>query len=273
MTKTCVERVQSIEHINVYRAIVAAITAELTEVGGTTGAYYMTSFPDPVEYAAKIDTFAARFGDGPVNIAEATELLGPNSGQDRRNMSALYNGLRADLNMALKELDRYWEGDAADQFVGSYMSGLCRHLDDLAAACEEQNEAGIDISDRIVEAQADLVNIVREMVRTVITYATLGPAVEAIGLGGTTLIAGGAAAITVETAGIGAVIIAATVTGTIIYQLVEYHKSMTTMISKFNSELGSKLTHAVNGIEFRSLDLHVDGNASKVGWRASDGIV
>ena len=272
MTKSCVERIQDIENINVYRAIVAAITTEATWVGGTTGAYYMSSFPDPVEYAAKIDVFAAKFGDGPVNIEEAAKLLGPNSGQDYSSMAATYDLLKDDLNNALRELDKYWEGDAADQFIGPYMSDLGKHLGDLADACDEQKNVSTRIWERITKAQGGLVETVKEMVRTVVTYATLGPAIETVGIAGTAAMASGAAAITVETAGIGAIIIAATVSGAIIYKLVDYHNSMSAVISDFNTDLGSELMHALEGIQFRDLRRHVDGYASKAGWLPSEGV-
>jgi hypothetical protein len=139
MTMTCAKRIEEIQKLEVYRAVVSGITGWGTAINVPSAPAYMsTEFPDPVTYGARIDMSGAKWGDGPVNLEEAAASLGPNSGDDSNSLAGIYaDVIGRDLDKALAGLDASWKGEAADEFIGHYMRDLLKHLQNLAGTCEK----------------------------------------------------------------------------------------------------------------------------------------
>ena len=261
MEKTCQQRVEAIEHIDKYRAIVAAIAGAYGSIHGAANGAIMANrhFPDPILYGARVE-------GSPSKIAKNAERLGPNPGDDRVSMAAQYEGsIKRQLDSALAELDRHWEGSAADTFLTEYMAELRKHLQNLADACAAQKVAADNIELRVKQGHDEVVGAITEMVGEIVTMATLGSVGEGLGVAGGA-IASAAGTVSVSTLGAGAILLTAAMAAAITARLVVHHGNIRSKIDSLNTALSVERTNELEAIVRQKLQQTVGRRVSRVGW-------
>lgn len=259
MTKTCAEKIEEIQGIDVYRAIVnAAIPGSSAPILGasTTSVTLQYFFPDPQEYAAQIE-------GAPTKIAGEAKILGPNGREDVGSMAGRYRDIKTRLEAYQKDLDQDWHGDAADAFVTDYLPALFKHMDNLVDACEAQKLAAQAVEERITQAHNQLKKAVSDMVTAVLWWVTGGAATNA-GAGVVGAL-GSAAALTVAAPAAAAASVV--VMGGIIQELIVHHEKLQEVLDDLDAALGGELCKQVGNVMGYDLETNLDSYASTTGWQ------
>lgn len=262
--RTCGERIEEIEGINTYRAIVHAIfNSTGPSLPGMLEKEYF--FPDPSSYAAEVEA-------APHVIETKAKMLGENIVEDAfsvRDGTAVsgtlhynYAQIRDSLKQGLVKynLDEHWNGSAAEQFTDVYLVELQGHLSRLAKLCNAHRDAAFAVKNRIAKAHDELVREVKRMVNSIVGS-----------VGGGALVTGGTAIGGPVFGGIAAVGTLATIMG----ELVAFHSTLSTVVSALNDDLGGELLDAFDDLraeEFKAAARGVGRNVSSYTWYpASEG--
>ncbi|MGH3738072.1 MAG: hypothetical protein ACRDT6_21045 [Micromonosporaceae bacterium] len=177
MIKSCWERIGEIDGLDPYRVAVG----DISMLSGTT-------YPDPEEYAFKVDGDLA-------GLKKAEAALHPDT--------TTYAKIRGALSRAKDnhELDLHWVGDASEQFTDSFLVKLDQALEKLDETRNEQRAIVGKMRAGMEESHDNIVSEVESMVRQVVASyvaAVVGVGVASVAGGP----AGGAAALAAAVAGL-----------------------------------------------------------------------